>query len=330
MATKISTRDMYGETLVEIGKDEKIVVLDADVSTCTMSCTFGEVYPDRFFNIGIAEANMIGIAAGMATYGLKPFASTFSMFMAGRGFEQIRNSICYPRLNVKLVGTHTGLMVGEDGATHQCLEDIALMRSIPGMLVICPADGEETRQAILALANYEGPAYLRLGRSAVESCTDIYGYRFEIGRAVRLLNGGDVALFATGVGVEIAINAARALKTLGIEARVIDIHTIKPVDREEIIAAAKEVGAIVTIEDHNVIGGLGSAVSEVVTETVPVPVAHVGVQDRFGKSGSGAKLMELYGVCVSGVVDKAKEVIAQKNYAGEIVYEKNKNAGAIA
>lgn len=313
MGEKIATRNAYGEALAEAGAENRdIVVLDADVSTCTMSCMFGRKYPDRFFNVGIAEANMVGIAAGMATCGLKPFVNTFAMFMTGRTFDQIRNSVAYPGLNVKIVGTHAGLTVGEDGATHQCLEDLALMRSIPGMTVICPADGNETREAVKAIVRHDGPTYLRLGRLALETVTDIPGYRFEIGKSVELRKGTDVTIMATGIMAAKALKAAEELAKDGIEARVLNFHTIKPIDKEAVIKAARETGAIVTAEEHNVLGGLGGAVSEVVTESIPVPVMKVGTRDTFGRSGNAELLLDIYGLTSEGIAENARLAIKAK------------------
>lgn len=315
MSEKISTRNAYGEALAEAGAfNRDVVVLDADVSTCTMSCIFGGEYPDRFYNVGIAEANMVGIAAGMATCGLKPFVNAFAMFAAGRAFEQIRNSVAYPELNVKIVGTHAGLTVGEDGATHQCLEDLALMRSIPGMTVICPADANETRAAVKALVGYEGPAYLRLGRMALETVTDIDDYKFQIGKAVEMRSGSDVTIIATGIMVAMAIKTADELNKEGIKARVLNFHTIKPLDKAAIIKAARETGAIVTAEEHNVLGGLGSAVSEVVTENIPVPVLKVGTQDTFGRSGNADVLLKMYGLTLDNIAESARKAINAKKY----------------
>lgn len=313
MGEKIATRNAYGEALAETGaENSKIVVLDADVSTCTMSCIFGRKFPDRFFNVGIAEANMVGIAAGMAACGLKPFVNTFAMFMAGRTFDQIRNQVAYPGLDVKIVGTHAGLTVGEDGATHQCLEDMALMRSIPGMTVICPADGNETREAVRAIVKHNGPVYLRLGRMALETVTDMPGYSFEIGKAVEMRKGSDVTIMSTGIMTAKALKAAQELAKEGIEARVLNFHTIKPIDREAIIKAAKETGAIVTAEEHNVLGGLGGAVSEVITENVPVPVMKVGTKDTFGRSGNADKLLEIYGLTSENIAENARLAIKAK------------------
>ena len=270
---------------------------------------FAQKYPERFFNMGIAEANMIGAAAGLSTYGFTPFVHAFAMFMAGRGYDQIRNSICYPNLNVKCVGTHGGLSVGEDGATHQCVEDIALMRAIPNMTVICPADANETRAAVHAIAAHEGPVYLRLGRVPVETVTDFPGYQFTIGKSVTLCEGTDLTIIATGMVVADALAAAEELEKEGIHARVIDMHTIKPIDREAIRKAAKETGAIVTAEEHNILGGLGGAVAEVVCADCPVPVERVGVKDCFGRSGNAQALLELYGVSKSAIVSAARTVL---------------------
>ena len=312
MAEKIATRHAYGEALMEVGANPKVVALDADVSTCTMSCMFGKEYPERFYNAGIAEANMVDVAAGMAACGLIPFVHSFAMFAAGRTFDQIRNTLAYPRLNVKVVGTHAGLTVGEDGATHQCLEDMGILRTIPGLTVICPADGNETRAAVRRIVDADGPTYLRLGRMATDTVTDIPGYRFEIGKAVTLRDGKDVTIVACGVMVAMAMEAARRLSAMGVEARVLDMHTIKPIDREAILAAAGETGAIVTAEEHNVLGGLGGAVSEVVTETIPVPVIKVGTKDTFGRSGDAQKLLEFYGLTPEGIIQAAKGAISAK------------------
>lgn len=312
MAEKIATRHAYGEALAEAGVNEKIVALDADVSTCTMSCMFGEKYPERFFNVGIAEADMVGVAAGMATAGYIPFVHTFAMFCAGRTYDQIRNSVAYPGLNVKLVGTHAGLTVGEDGATHQCIEDLALMRVIPGMTVICPADGNETRAAVKAIVDYEGPVYLRLGRLSVDTVTDRPDYRFEIGKAVTMKEGNDAAVIAVGCMVQEALKAAEILEKEGIHVRVLDMHTVKPLDEEAVLAAAMETGVIVTAEEHNILGGLGGAVAEVVSGTYPVPVLRVGVQDVFGHSGNALELLERYGLTSKAIVEKVKVGISMK------------------
>ena len=312
MAEKIATRHAYGEALAEVGVNEKIVALDADVSTCTMSCMFGEKYPERFFNVGIAEANMVGVAAGMAASGYIPFVHTFAMFCAGRTYDQIRNSIAYPGLNVKLVGTHAGLTVGEDGATHQCIEDLALMRVIPGMTVICPADGNETRAAVKAIAEYEGPVYLRLGRLSVDTVTDRPDYQFEIGKAVTLKEGRDATIIATGCMVQESVKAAEALEREGIHARVLDMHTVKPLDEKAVLAAARETGVIVTAEEHNILGGLGGAVAEVVSANCPVPVLRVGVKDAFGHSGNALELLKKYGLTSEAIAENVKKGIALK------------------
>ena len=312
MADKIATRHAYGEALAEIGVNPKIIALDADVSTCTMSCMFGEKYPERFHNVGIAEANMIGIAAGMATCGYIPFLHSFSMFTAGRGFDQIRNSVAYPRLNVKIVGTHAGLTVGEDGATHQCLEDLGIMRVIPNMTVICPADGHETRAAVKAIAKYDGPVFLRLGRLPVETVSDFPGYQFEIGKAVLLQDGYDATIIATGMLVSESMRAASLLKAENIHVRVLDIHTIKPLDKEAVLKAARETGLIVTAEEHNVLCGLGSAVSEVASEEYPTPVIKLGVYDTFGRSGNAEALMKAFDLTAEAIVRKVKSGLARK------------------
>lgn len=313
MGKVIATREAYGRALCEFGADERIMVFDADLTICTMSCYFAEKYPERFFNAGIAECNMAGMAAGAATAGKISFCHTFAMFAAGRIYDQVRNSIAYPGLNVKVVGTHAGLSVGEDGATHQCIEDLSLMRTIPGMTVICPCDANETREAVKAMIDYDGPCYLRLGRSGVETITDeIPGYKFELGKGVQLADGKDVTIIATGLMVQEAMKAAKLLEGEGFSARVIDLHTIKPIDKEIIVKAAKETGAIVTTEEHNVIGGLGAAVSEVVGETCPVPVVKHGVEDVFGHSGTAEALMIKYGLTPEKIAAKAKEAIALK------------------
>ncbi|MBR4550052.1 MAG: transketolase family protein [Oscillospiraceae bacterium] len=314
MAGKIATRNAYGEALAELAeKYPELVVLDADLSGATMTKFFAAKYPERFFDCGIAECNMTGIATGMATAGLKPFTNTFAMFAAGRAYEQVRNSVAYPHLNVKIVGSHGGVSVGEDGATHQCVEDFALMRVLPGMLVCCPCDGHEMRLAVEALLNYEGPAYLRLQRSAEEIFTDeIPGYRFELGKGVTLREGRDVTLIATGLMVNIARKAAALLEAEGIDARVLDIHTIKPLDEELVLKAARETGAIVTSEEHSVIGGLGSAVADLVAENCPVPVLRHGVNDEFGRSGKAGEVLAYYGLTAEKLAEKARAAIAMK------------------
>ncbi len=308
----LATREAYGEALKEIGgKYENIVVLDADLSKSTKTAVFAKAFPERFFNVGIAEQNLMGVGAGLAAGGKIPFVSTFAMFAAGRAFEQIRNSICYPKLNVKIAATHAGLTVGEDGASHQSIEDISLMRSIPNMTVIVPADAEETRKAIAFAAEYNGPVYIRLGRMSVP---DLFAadYKFEHGKAVQLADGKDVTLIATGIMVGTAQKAAEELKEAGISARVLNIHTIKPIDREAVMKAAADTGAIVTCEEHSIIGGLGSAVAEVLVENSPVPMERIGVMDTFGESGTPSALLEKYHLTANDIVAAAKKVISRK------------------
>lgn len=313
MAEYEATREVYGRTLCEIGADERIVVFEADLSICTMTWQFAERYPERFYNVGIAECNMAGMAAGAAACGKIPFINSFAMFSAGRIYDQLRNSVCYPGLNVKVVGTHAGLNVGEDGATHQCIEDLSLMRTIPGMTVLCPCDGRETEAAVRAMAEYEGPCYLRMGRSPVKTVTEnCAGYRFEIGKGQELRAGTDAAVIATGHMVQVALEAARLAGVEGIHVRVIDMHTIKPLDLEIIEKAAKETGAIVTAEEHNIIGGLGAAVAEAVGELCPVPVIRHGVEDKFGHSGTVEALMERYGLTADIMVEKIKKAVSMK------------------
>ena len=314
MGEKIATRAAYGNALVELAeKYPKLVVFDADLAGATMTKGFSQAYPDRFFDMGIAEGNMVGVAAGMATCGLQPFVNTFAMFAAGRAWEQVRNSVCYPGLNVKVIGSHGGLSVGEDGATHQCIEDFALMRAIPGMTVLCPCDGNEMRLATEALLNYEGPAYMRLGRLAVETVTDaIPGYQFELGKGVTLQDGSDVTIIAVGMNVQISLKAAELLKAEGISARVIDMHTIKPLDTELVLKAARETGAIVTTEEANVLGGLGAAVCEYLAEACPVPVVRHGVNDEFGRSGKAPLVLEAYGITAEAIAECAKKAISLK------------------
>ena len=311
MAEKIATREAYGNALAELGEKYDFVVLDADLAGATKTGVFKKKFPERFFDCGIAEGNMMTVAAGIATTGKIPFASTFAMFAAGRAFEQIRNSIGYPHLNVKIGATHAGITVGEDGATHQCLEDLALMRTIPGMTVINPADATEARLAVEAAINHDGPVYLRFGRLAVPVLFD-ENYKFEIGKGVLLADGTDVTIVATGVMVDMALKAKEILAAEGISARVINIHTIKPLDEEIIAKAAKETGAIVTAEEHNVIGGLGGAVAEAVSASCPVPVIRVGVEDKFGHSGKVPALLEAYGLTPENIVAKAKVAISLK------------------
>lgn len=314
MGEKKATRAVYGEMLVELAeKYPELVVLDADLSSATMTKSFAKAYPDRFLDMGIAEANMIGVAAGLSTCGKKPFANSFAMFTAGRAYEQVRNSVAYPHLNVKCVGSHGGLSVGEDGATHQCLEDLALMSAIPGMTVVNPCDGNEMRQAVLALIEYNGPAYLRLGRMAVETVTDtIDGYKFELGKAATLRDGKDVTIAATGLMVQRALAAAELLSGEGVSARVLDFHTIKPLDGEALLAAAKETGCIVTTEEHSIMGGLGSAVAGFIGEHCPVPVVRHGVNDEFGRSGKAEQVLEAYGLTPAGIATKVKKALEMK------------------
>lgn len=308
---KIATRESYGAALADLGDKYNIIVLDADLSKSTKTEVFKKKFPDRFINMGIAEANMMSTAAGLASCGKIVFASSFAMFAAGRAFEQIRNSICYPCLNVKIGATHAGISVGEDGATHQCLEDIGIMRTLPNMIVINPADDTEAKAAVKAAVEHDGPVYLRFSRLGVPVLFDD-NYNFEIGKGVTLKEGTDVTLVATGLLVGTALEAAELLKNEGINARVINIHTIKPIDRDLIAKAAKETGAIVTCEEHNIIGGLGSAVAETVAETCPVPVLRVGTEDVFGKSGKPNELFEAYGLTAENIVSKAKKAIELK------------------
>ncbi|MCG0275296.1 MAG: transketolase family protein [Thermosediminibacteraceae bacterium] len=304
---KIATREAYGEALAELGEEIKeIVVLDADLSKSTKTSIFAKKFPERFFNMGIAEQNLIGTAAGLATCGKIPFASTFAIFATGRAFEQIRNSICYPNLNVKIAATHAGITVGEDGATHQSIEDIALMRALPNMTVISPADAVETKKAVRAAALLKGPVYLRLGRHPVETVFN-ESYEFQPGKGLVLKEGRDVALIATGVMVAEALKAAEILAKDGIDAMVINIHTIKPID-EEVILKAAECGAIVTAEEHSIIGGLGSAVAEVLMEKKPVPMKRIGIRDVFGRSGKPEELMEAYGITAEDVAEAARSL----------------------
>jgi len=313
MGNKVATREAYGKALVKLSNlNDRVVVLDADLSKSTKTADFKTAAPERFINMGIAEGNMMGVAAGLATCGKIPFASSFAMFAAGRAFEQIRNSICYPKLNVKVCATHAGLTVGEDGATHQSVEDIALMRAIPNMTIINPVDAVETEAAILAIAEYEGPCYVRLGRLAVETVNDENNYKFEIGKGITLSEGNDVTIVATGMMVQLALKAKEELSKEGINAKIINIHTIKPIDCELLVKAAKETGAIVTAEEHSIVGGLGSAVSEVVTEEFPVPVVKVGIKDTFGESGKPDQLLEKYGLTVESIVNSAKRAISLK------------------
>ena len=309
---KIATRASFGAALAELGAErDDFVVLDADLAAATQTGVFKKAFPERFYDCGIAEQNMIGIAAGIAATGKKVFCSSFAMFAAGRAFEQIRNSVAYPKLNVIIGATHAGISVGEDGATHQCCEDIALMRAIPGMTVINPADDTEAKLAVKAALELDGPVYMRFGRLAVPVIFD-EDYKFEIGKGVTLKEGSDVTIVATGLMVNEALEAYETLKSEGINARIINIHTIKPLDKEIIIKAARDTGAIVTAEEHSVIGGLGSAVSEVVAEEYPVPVIKLGVNDTFGYSGPAPKLLDLFGLRAINIVEKAKRAISLK------------------
>jgi transketolase len=314
MAGKIATRAAYGKALVEFAeKYPELVVLDADLAMATMTKDFRAAYPDRFFDCGIAENNMTGIAAGMAASGLKPFTNTFAIFAAGRSYEQVRNSIGYPHLNVKVVGSHGGVSVGEDGATHQCTEDLALMRQIPEMTVVCPCDGHEMRLAVEALLNYDGPAYLRLARPATEIFTDeLEGYKFELGKGVTIADGSDVTIIATGIMVGMARQARELLAAEGISVRVIDMHTIKPLDEELVLKAARETGAIVTSEEASVLGGLGGAVAELLAENCPVPVLRHGVNDSFGRSGTAAAVLEYFGLTAEGLAEKCRKAVSMK------------------
>ena len=310
---KIATRESYGNALVELGKEhEDLVVLDADLAEATKTGMFKKVFPERHIDCGIAECNMIGVAAGIAATGKVPFASSFAMFAAGRAFEQVRNSVGYPKLNVKIGATHAGISVGEDGATHQCNEDIALMRTIPGMVVISPADDVEARAAVFAAYEHQGPVYMRFGRLAVPVINDNPDYKFEIGKGIVLREGKDVTIVATGLEVSESLAAAEKLAADGIDAKVINIHTIKPIDEELIVAAAKETGKVVTVEEHSVIGGLGGAVSEVICETVPVPVVKLGVEDVFGRSGPAVELLHIYGLDAENIVKKTKQALELK------------------
>ncbi len=310
---KKATRESYGETLRNLAeKYENLVVLDADLAAATKTGIFKKAYPERFFDCGIAEANMMGVAAGLAATGKIPFASTFAMFAAGRAYEIVRNSIGYPHLNVKIGATHAGISVGEDGATHQCNEDIALMRTIPGMTIINPADDVEARQAVESAINYVGPVYMRFGRLAVPVFNDKNTYKFELGKGVVLRDGTDVTIVATGLMVYEALEASKTLADEGISARVVNIHTIKPLDTELICKCANDTGVIVTVEEHSIIGGLGSAVAEAVTGSCPVPVVRVGVNDEYGCSGPAVELLKKFGLCAENIVAKTKEAVKLK------------------
>jgi len=308
----IATREAYGRALAEFGEKYEIVVLDADLTKSTKTDIFKKKFPDRHINMGIAEANMMSTAAGIASCGKTVFASSFAMFAAGRAYEQVRNSIGYPRLNVKIGATHAGLSVGEDGASHQCIEDIALMRAIPGMVVISPADAVESRAAVEAAIIYDGPVYLRFGRLNVPVLYDENTYKFELGKGIQLADGKDVTIITTGLMVSKSLEARKILFDMGIDARVINIHTIKPIDKDIIIKAAKETGAIVTAEEHLIYGGLGSAVAEVTSEYCPVLVKIVGVNDSFGRSGKPNDVLEYYGLTAKNIAENAKNILKNK------------------
>jgi len=309
---KQATRDAYGKALVALGAENpNIVVLDADLSKSTKTADFAKHYPERFFNMGIAESNLLGTAAGFATTGKIPFASTFAVFATGRAFEQIRNSIAYPKLNVKIAATHAGVTVGEDGGSHQAIEDVAIMRSLPNMTVLVPADGEETRQVIFAAADYNGPVYIRMGRLDVPLLFD-ENYTFEIGKANVIRKGFDVAIFANGMMVAAALEAAEELEQEGIQASVINVASVKPLDVETIVSYANKTGAVVTAEEHNIIGGLGSAVAEALSEHSPTPLVRVGIKDTFGESGRPLELVEKYGLTKKEIIEAVKHVIQRK------------------
>lgn len=307
-----ATRESFGEALTLLGEtNPNLVVLDADLAEATKTIIFKKKFPDRFVDCGIAECNMIGIAAGLSTCGKIPFAASFAMFSAGRAFEQVRNSVAYPHLNVKVVGSHAGISVGEDGASHQCCEDIALMRSIPGMVILNPADHYEMLAAVKAAAEYIGPVYLRLGRLAVESVNNNDDYSFEIGKGITLQDGRDITVIATGLMVSEAVKAAKELSGQGINVRLINMHTIKPLDDELVLKAAKETGRIVTVEEHNVIGGLGEAVSSLLCEKYPVPVTKIGVNDRFGHSGPAKDLLKEFGLSAAHIAETVRTVLGK-------------------
>ena len=309
---KIATRESFGEALCALAEtNPDIVVLDADLAEATKTGIFKKQYPDRFFDCGIAEQNMVGIAAGLAACGKIPFAASFAMFAAGRAFEQVRNSVGYPHLNVKIAGSHAGISVGEDGATHQCCEDIALMRTIPGMVILNPADHYEMQAAVKAAAEYVGPVYIRLGRLAVESVNNNDDYTFEIGKGITLRDGKDITIIATGLLVQEAVKAAKALEAAGIDARVLDIHTIKPLDTELVLKAAQETGRIVVAEEHNVIGGLGEAVSSYLSEVCPTPVTKIGIYDEFGHSGPAVDLLKEFGLSAENIEATVKKVLGK-------------------
>ncbi len=315
MADKKATRESYGQALCDLGEKYDFLVLDADLAAATKTGMFKKKFPERFFNCGIAEGNMISVAAGIAATGKTVFASSFAMFAAGRAFEQVRNSVAYPRLNVKVAATHAGITVGEDGATHQCIEDMALMRAIPGMTVICPADATEAYEAVKAALVTDGPMYLRFGRYAVPDMTNeiVKDYKFELGKGVLYKEGADVTIVATGYMSHLAYEAAEELSNEGISAEVINIHTVKPLDREIIVNSAKKTGAVVTAEEHNIIGGLGSAVAELLAEEYPVPMLRVGVEDVFGRSGKVPELLSHYGLTKENIMAKARLAVSKKH-----------------
>ena len=305
-----ATRESFGMALCELAKTNKdIVALDADLSGSTKTAMFQKAFPERFFNCGIAEGNMISTAAGLAACGKIPFAASFAMFATGRAYEQIRNSVAYPHLNVKIAGSHAGISVGEDGATHQCCEDIALMRTLPGMTIINPADHWEMMAAVKAAGEYDGPVYLRLGRLAVDSFNDPDNYSFTLGKGITLHEGNDITVIATGIVVKDALEAVRELEAQGINARLINIHTIKPIDEDIIVKAAKETGRIVTVEEHNVIGGLGDSVCDVTARKCPVPVTKIGIQDRFGYSGPAKELLKLFGLSKENIAKVVSDIV---------------------
>ena len=309
MGENISTRVAYGRALAEFGADENIYVFDADLKKCTMTLYFSEKYPERFYNIGIAEANMVDVAAGFATCGATALVHTFAIFAAGRVYDQVRNNVCYPGLNVKVVGSHAGLTVGEDGATHQALEDISLMRTIPGMIVACPSDDIEAKAMVEAAYEHVGPVYMRFGRLAVPVINDNPDYKFELGKGIVLREGKDLTIIANGLCVAPSLEAAAKLAEEGIEAKVINIHTIKPLDEELVVAAAKETGKVVTVEEHSIIGGLGGAVCECLAEKAPVPVKRIGINDVYGESGPAVALLEKYGLDAAGIYKQIKAFI---------------------
>lgn len=309
---KKATRESFGEAVTELAAEyPDVVVLDADLAAATKTGIFKKKYPERFFDCGIAECNMIGVAAGLATCGKIPFAASFAMFSAGRAFEQVRNSVGYPKLNVKVVGSHAGISVGEDGATHQCCEDIALMRTIPGMVILNPSDHYEMKAAVRAAIEHQGPCYIRLGRLAVESINNGDDYKFELGKGITLCEGTDITIIATGLMVSEAVKAAKALEAEGIHAEVINIHTIKPLDEELVIASAKKTGRVVTVEEHNIVGGLGEAVAAALSEKCPTPVTRIGVNDVFGHSGPAVDLLKEFGLSAEHIAEVVKEKLGK-------------------